>query len=159
MEKAINDVVLAVSDVLYRPWLVPLLLLASGLYFTMRTRFIQLSMFKESIKVVSEKPKSENGISSFGALMVSTASRVGTGIIGVATAIILGGAGSIFWMWLTALFGGATAFIESTLAQIYKKRNHEGNSYGGPAYYMRDALNARWLGVFFSIIVMFTYAV
>ena len=160
MEKAINDVVLAVSDVLYRPWLVPLLLLAGGLYFTMRTRFIQLSMFKESIKVVSEKPKSENGISSFGALMVSTASRVGTGnIIGVATAIILGGAGSIFWMWLTALFGGATAFIESTLAQIYKKRNHEGNSYGGPAYYMRDALNARWLGVFFSIIVMFTYVV
>ena len=78
MEKAINDVVLAVSDVLYRPWLVPLLLLAGGLYFTMRTRFIQLSMFKESIKVVSEKPKSENGISSFGALMVSTASRVGT---------------------------------------------------------------------------------
>ena len=81
MEKAINDVVLAVSDVLYRPWLVPLLLLAGGLYFTMRTRFIQLSMFKESIKVVSEKPKSENGISSFGALMVSTASRVGTGTI------------------------------------------------------------------------------
>lgn len=160
MEKAVNDIVLAISDVLYKPWIVPLLLIAGGLYFTIRTKFMQVSMFKESIKVVSEKPKSENGISSFGALMVSTASRVGTGnIIGVATAIILGGAGSIFWMWITAIFGGASAFIESTLAQVYKKKNKDGSSYGGPAYYMRDALKARWLGVFFSIIVIFTYAV
>lgn len=160
MEKAINDIVLAISDVLYKPWLVPLFLILGGLYFTFRTGFLQIRMFKESISVVSEKPKTENGISSFGALMVSTASRVGTGnIIGVATAIILGGAGSIFWMWVTAIFGGATAFIESTLAQIYKKKNDDGTSYGGPAYYMRDALNARWLGVFFSIIVIFTYAV
>lgn len=160
MENAINNIVLMISDVLYKPWIVPLLLLAGGLYFTIRTRFMQISMFKESIRVVSEKPKNENGISSFGALMVSTASRVGTGnIIGVATAIILGGAGSIFWMWITAIFGGASAFIESTLAQIYKKKRSDGSSYGGPAYYMRDALNARWLGVFFSIIVIFTYAV
>ena len=164
MENAINNIVLMISDVLYKPWIVPLLLLAGGLYFTIRTRFIQISMFKDSIKVVSEKPKSENGISSFGALMVSTASRVGTGnIIGVATAIILGGAGSIFWMWLTAIFGGASAFVESTLAQIYKKKNSDGSSYGGPAYYMRDAIRfkglGKALGVFFSIIIIFTYAV
>ena len=164
MENAINNIVLMISDVLYKPWIVPLLLLAGGLYFTIRTRFMQISMFKDSIKVVSEKPKSENGISSFGALMVSTASRVGTGnIIGVATAIILGGAGSIFWMWLTAIFGGASAFVESTLAQIYKKKNSDGSSYGGPAYYMRDAIRfkglGKALGVFFSIIIIFTYAV
>lgn len=147
MENAINNIVLMISDVLYKPWIVPLLLLAGGLYFTIRTRFMQISMFKDSIKVVSEKPKSENGISSFGALMVSTASRVGTGnIIGVATAIILGGAGSIFWMWITAIFGGASAFVESTLAQIYKKKNSDGSSYGGPAYYMRDAIRFKGLG-------------
>ena len=83
--------------------------------------------------------------------MVSTASRVGTGkIIGVATAICLGGPGAIFWMWLTAFIGGATAFIESTLAQIYKKRDKDGSSYGGPAFYMQTALKQRWLGVIFS---------
>ncbi len=117
-------------------------------------------MFKEAIRVISEKPKNDNGISSFGALMVSTASRVGTGnIIGVATAIVMGGYGSIFWMWVVAILGGSTAFIESTLAQIYKKKNPDGSSYGGPAFYMKDALNARWLGVIFSLLVILTYAV
>ena len=102
--------------------LLVILLIAVGLYFTFRTKFVQFRFFKESIKVVSEKPADEKGISSFGALMVSTASRVGTGnIIGVCTAIVLGGPGAIFWMWITAIFGGANAFIESTLAQIYKK--------------------------------------
>lgn len=92
--------------------------------------------------------------------MVSTASRVGTGnIIGVCTAIVLGGPGAIFWMWITAIFGGANAFIESTLAQIYKKkRGDDGTYYGGPAYYMQNALGQRWLGVLFSILIIFTYA-
>lgn len=157
---ALDSVMLAISDILYRPWFVPLLLLAGGLYFTVRTKFIQGRMFKEAIRVISEKPKNDNGISSFGALMVSTASRVGTGnIIGVATAIVMGGYGSIFWMWVVAILGGSTAFIESTLAQIYKKKNPDGSSYGGPAFYMKDALNARWLGVIFSLLVILTYAV
>lgn len=157
---AINNVVLAISNFLYQPFILPLILILGGLYFTIRTGLIQVRMFGECIRVVKEKPKSENGISSFGALMVSTASRVGTGnIIGVATAIVCGGAGSIFWMWLSAFIGGASAFIESTLAQVYKKRNPDGTSYGGPAFYMRDALNARWLGVIFSILIIFTYAV
>ena len=92
--------------------------------------------------------------------MVSTASRVGTGnIIGVATAICAGGAGAVFWMWITAIIGGASAFVESTLAQIYKKRNDDGTSYGGPAFYMRDALKKRWLGVLFSFLIILTYAV
>ncbi len=158
--QAIDNVVNLISGVLYQPWFIPLLLIAGGIYFTIRTRFMQARLFGECFRVVSEKPKTENGISSFGALMVSTASRVGTGnIIGVCTAIILGGPGAIFWMWITAILGGATAFIESTLAQIYKKKNPDGSSYGGPAFYMHQALNARWLGIIFSILIIFTYAV
>ena len=157
---AIDSIVLKISDFLYQPWLVPLILLGGAFYFTFRSRFMQIRLFGESLRVIMEKPKNENGISSFGALMVSTASRVGTGnIIGVCTAIILGGPGAIFWMWVTAFFGGASAFVESTLAQIYKKKNEDGSSYGGPAYYMRDALKARWLGVIFSIFIIMTYAV
>lgn len=158
--QAIDNVILAISNILYQPWFVPLLLLAGGVYFTIRTGCMQIKFARESLRVVLEKPKNENGISSFGALMVSTASRVGTGnIIGVSTAIVSGGPGAIFWMWVTAFIGGATAFVESTLAQVYKKKNPDGSSYGGPAYYMRDALNARWLGVLFSIFIILTYAV
>ena len=160
MFEAIHSGILAVSNVLYQPWFVPLLLVVGGLYFTFRCKFMQVRLFKESFKVIMEKPSDENGISSFGALMVSTASRVGTGnIIGVATAICLGGAGAIFWMWVTAFIGGATAFIESTLAQIYKKRDVDGTSYGGPAFYMQTALKQRWLGVIFSVLIILIYAV
>lgn len=91
--------------------------------------------------------------------MVSTASRVGTGnIVGVANAIAIGGYGAVFWMWITALVGGASAFVESTLAQIYKKKDPEGGSYGGPAYYIEAALHSRVLGVIFAIILIATYA-
>ncbi len=155
-----DSVVLAISKILYQPWLVPLLLVAGGIYLTFRCKWLQFGMLKEAFKVIMEKPKSENGVSSFGALMVSTASRVGTGnIIGVSTAIVCGGAGAVFWMWVTAFFGGASAFVESTLAQIYKKKNPDGSSYGGPAFYMQDALKQRWLGIVFSIFIIFTYAV
>ena len=156
----IDKGVLAVSNVLYQPWFVPLLLILGGIYLTIRCKFMQFGMFKEACKVITEKPHEEGGVSSFGALMVSTASRVGTGnIIGVATAIICGGPGAIFWMWITAFFGGASAFIESTLAQIYKKRDDDGTFKGGPAFYMRDALGQRWLGVIFSILIIGTYMV
>ena len=160
MLETINSVIAAISDVLYQPWFVPLFLIVSGIYFTFRCRFIQIRLFKDACKVIMEKPESEGSISSFGALMISTASRVGTGnIIGVSTAICLGGPGAIFWMWVTALLGGATAFIESTLAQIYKKRAPDGSCYGGPAYYMRDALGKRWMGVIFSVLIILIYAV
>ena len=161
----IDGVVNAISSFLYSgpkekfPFVI-VFLLVCGLWFTIRTKFIQFRMFGESIRVVSEKPKDANGISSFGALMVSTASRVGTGnIVGVSTAICLGGMGSIFWMWVIALVGGASAFVESTLAQIYKKRDKDGSSYGGPSYYMESALKQRWLGVIFAVIIILTYAV
>ena len=156
---AIDNVVLAISNILYQPFIVPLILIGGAIYLTFRCGFLQLGMFKEACKVITEKPH-EGGISSFGALMVSTASRVGTGnIIGVSTAIVCGGPGAIFWMWVTAFFGGASAFVESTLAQIYKKNDGEGGSMGGPAFYMRDALGQKWLGVIFSIFIIFTYMV
>ena len=159
MINGIDQGVLAISDILYQPWFVPLLLIAGGIYLTFRCKFLQVGMFKEACKVIMEKPH-EGGVSSFGALMVSTASRVGTGnIIGVATAIICGGPGAIFWMWVTAFFGGASAFVESTLAQIYKKKDDDGTFKGGPAFYMRDALGQRWLGVIFSILIIGTYMV
>lgn len=132
MIESIDRVVNAIGGFLYRPYIVPLFLLAAGLYFTIRTGLIQFRLFGESIRVVKEKPKEKGSISSFGALMVSTASRVGTGnIVGVSTAICLGGFGAVFWMWVVALVGGASAFIESALAQVYKKRDADGSSYGG----------------------------
>ncbi|MDO4393304.1 MAG: alanine/glycine:cation symporter family protein [Bacillota bacterium] len=159
MTTTLDNMITWVSGILYQPFILPLLLLAGGIYFTIRTGLLQIRMFPEACKVIMEKPKSENGISSFGALMVSTASRVGTGnIFGVATAICLGGPGAIFWMWITAFIGGASAFVESTLAQIYKKRNPDGSSFGGPAYYMKDALGQKWLGVIFSVLILLTYA-
>lgn len=156
----INNFIDVVSGILYQPWCVPLILLAGGITLTIRSKFVQVRLFTECFKVITEKPTTEGGISSFGALMVSTASRVGTvNIIGVATAICAGGAGAVFWMWITAIIGGASAFVESTLAQIYKKRNADGTSYGGPAFYMKDALKKRWLGVLFSFLIILTYAV
>ena len=141
-------------------WPLALLLFCGGLYFTIRTKFPQFRLFKESIRVVGEKPATEGSISSFGALMISTASRVGTGnIIGVSTAICMGGPGAVFWMWVTAILGGASAFVESTLAQVYKKRDPEGGSYGGPAYYIEAALHNRPLAIVFVIALITTYAV
>ncbi len=156
----IDAVVTAISGVLYQPYIVPLFLLAAGLFFTFRSRFIQIRLLGESFRVVKEKPKTEGNVSSFGALMISTASRVGTGnIVGVSTAICMGGYGAVFWMWVTAILGGASAFVESTLAQIYKRKNKDGSSYGGPSYYMETALRQRWLGVIFAVIIILTYAV
>ena len=141
-------------------WPLALLLFCGGLYFTIRTKFPQFRLFKESVRVVGEKPATEGSISSFGALMISTASRVGTGnIIGVSTAICMGGPGAVFWMWVTAILGGASAFVESTLAQVYKKKDPEGGSYGGPAYYIEAALHNRPLAIVFVVALIITYAV
>lgn len=141
-------------------WPLATVLLLGGLYFTIRTKLPQVRLFTESIKVVTEKPDQEGGISSFGALMISTASRVGTGnIIGVSTAICMGGPGAVFWMWVVAFLGGASAFVESTLAQIYKKKDNEGGCYGGPAYYIEAALHSRPLALVFAVALIFTYGV
>lgn len=155
----INDIIGQISDFMYS-YLLIILLLAVGLYFTIRTKFIQFRLFGESIRVVGERPETEGSTSSFQALMVSTASRVGTGnIVGISGAICLGGFGSVFWMWIIAIIGGASAFIESTLAQIYKRRNPEtGESYGGPSYYIEAALHSRVLAVIFAVTLILTYA-
>lgn len=152
------SIVGAISNFMYS-YLLIVMLVGVGLYYTLRTRLVQLRMFRETIKIIMEKPIGQNAVSSFQALMVSTASRVGTGnIIGISTAICLGGYGAVFWMWVIAIVGGASAFIESTLAQIYKKRGEHG-SYGGPAYYIEAALGSRALAVIFSIALIATYGV
>lgn len=146
-----------VDDVLYT-WLLIYLLAGSGIYFSIRTRFVQIRRFKDAMNCMMEKKEGDKGVSSFQALMIATASRVGTGnMAGVATAIIMGGPGAAFWMWLMAVLGSASAFVESTLAQIYKKK--EGDSFkGGPAYYIERALHARWLGIIFAISLIATFA-
>ena len=133
-----------IDDVLYT-WLLIYLLAGSGIYFSIRTRFVQIRRFKDAMNCMLEKKDGDKGVSSFQALMIATASRVGTGnMAGVAMAIIFGGPGAAFWMWLMAVLGSASAFIESTLAQIYKKK--EGDSFkGGPAYYIERALHANGL--------------
>lgn len=147
----------SLSGFLYT-YILPLLLIGGGLYFSFKTNFAQIRLLKESIKVVSEPAEDKEAMSSFQALMVSTASRVGTGnIVGVSTAICIGGAGSVFWMWVVAFLGSASAFIESTLAQIYKKRDKEGGSYGGPAHYIEDGLKSKPLGIFFAVVLILTY--
>ena len=152
------EMISAISNFMYG-YLLIVMLLFTGLYYTFRTGFVQLRMLKETIRVILEKPVGDEAISSFHALMVSTASRVGTGnIIGISTAICFGGYGAVFWMWVIALIGGASAFIESTLAQIYKKRGEHG-SYGGPAYYIEAALNSRALAVVFAAALIMTYGV
>lgn len=154
-----RELLSAVNGYLYYPILI-IVLLACGFYFTIRTKFIQFGLLGEAFKVISEKPEGKDDVSSFQALMVSTASRVGTGnIVGVANAICLGGPGAVFWMWIIALIGGASAFIESTLAQIYKKRGSDGVSYGGPSYYIENALGSRGIGVLFAVALIATYAV
>ena len=144
------------NDALYGYVLI-VLLVAGGLYFFVRTGFAPFRLFKEQLRCVTEKPQDDKGVSSFQALMVSTASRVGTGnIVGVSTALCLGGFGSVFWMWIIAIVGSASALVESTLAQIYKKRGPDG-SYGGPAYYIETGLRCRPLAVIFSVLLVLTY--
>ena len=153
-----DKIIGVVNDALYS-YILIIVLVLGGLFFSIRTKFVQFRLLKEQFHAVMEKPTDGKGVSSFQALMVSTASRVGTGnIIGVSTAICLGGFGSVFWMWLIAIIGSASAFVESTLAQIYKKRGTEG-SYGGPAYYIEAAFKSRPLAIVFSILLILTYGV
>jgi alanine or glycine:cation symporter, AGCS family len=138
------------------------LLVGIGLYFTIKTKFVQFRMIPEMFRVITEKAPvrkdGKKGISSFQAFTISAASRIGTGnVAGVATAIALGGPGAVFWMWMIALIGGASSFIESTLAQVYKKPNGDGTFRGGPAYYMEKGLKMRWLGIVFAIVISLTY--
>ena len=153
----VTDFINVLSDLLYS-YILIFILLGTGIFFSIRTRLVQFRLFPESIRVVAQPGADDKGLSSFQALMVSTASRVGPGnIAGISTAICLGGPGAVFWMWLTALLGSSSAFIESTLAQIYKRRAEDGSSYGGPAYYIQAALKKHWIGVLFAVFLILTY--
>lgn len=148
-----------IDSVMYYPILIIVMAIA-GLYFTARTRGIQIRLFRESIRILMEPPDDENSVSSLQAMLVSTASRVGTGnIIGVSTAICLGGPGACFWMWVMCIIGAASAFVESTLAQIYKRKDSEGHFYGGPAYYIEHGLHKHKLALLFCVFLIATYAV
>lgn len=156
----INDILTKINDFMYTYVLI-IMLVGVGLYFTIRTKGVQFRLIGDGIKSMMEKSDSKEGekkVSSFQALMISTASRVGTGnIAGIATAIAAGGSGAVFWMWLMALIGGASAFIESTLAQIYKVKK-DGQYRGGPSYYMERALGKRWMGILFSALLIICFA-
>ena len=148
----------SIDNILYYPILI-IIMAAGGLWFTGRTRCVQIRKFKESCKLIVEKPTWGAKVSSFQALMVSTASRVGTGnIIGVSTAICLGGPGAVFWMWFMCIVGAASAFIESTLAQIFKQRDKGGGCYGGPAFYIQRVVKGRrWLSILFCFFFPFSH--
>lgn len=156
----IENLVGEVNDVLWEYVLI-IVLIGLGLWFTVKTNFVQFRMFPEMFRVIFDKravsAEGKKGTSSFQAFAISAASRVGTGnLAGVATAVAAGGPGAVFWMWLIALLGSASAFVESTLAQVYKVP--EKNQYrGGPAYYMEKGLNKRWLAIVFAITITFTY--
>lgn len=150
------------NDMIWSQFLIGLLLLA-GFFFSLSSRFIQLRWLPEMFRVIGEKPETledgQKGISSFQAFAISAASRVGTGnIAGVATAIVLGGPGAVFWMWVIAFFGAASAFFEATLAQVYKVKDENGGFRGGPAYYMEYGLGQKWLGATFAILITITFA-
>lgn len=208
--EALNDALVSITgqidDFMYT-YILVILLVAVGVWFSFRTKFVQIRYFADmfrSLVASSDRIKAEEAadeaqaeleatseaaikteealgtgdvfnaesggtepgrhskkkrISSFQALMVSTASRVGTGnIVGIATAIAVGGPGAVFWMWLMAIIGSASAFIESTLAQIWKVRNPDGTFRGGPAYYIQQALGQRWLGIVFAVALILCFA-
>ena len=136
-------------------------LLVLGVFFTLKTNFVQFRYIGEMIRLLKDKAtvtsKGKKGISSFQAFCISAASRVGTGnLAGVATAISIGGPGAVFWMWLIAFIGGASSFIESTLAQIYKVKDRDGYR-GGPAYYMEKGLKNRWMGIIFAVLITISF--
>ncbi|GAA5216727.1 alanine/glycine:cation symporter family protein [Corallincola platygyrae] len=152
------DLVNMINGILWGNLLI-YLLLGTGIYFTIRLGFIQFRHFGHTFSVLKHSRKgSSHGISSFQALCTSLAARVGTGnLAGVATAIIAGGPGAVFWMWLIALIGMATSFAESTLAQLYKVEDDQGLYRGGPAYYMEAGLGKRWMGVLFAIALILCF--
>lgn len=150
-----------VNDVLWS-YILIVMLIGCAIWFTIKSKFVQFRMMKEMIRVLGDSANKQEGrehhISSFQAFMVSLASRIGTGnLAGVATAITIGGPGAVFWMWIVALLGSSSAFIESTLAQLYKVHGKD-SFVGGPAYYMKKGLKQPWMGILFAILIIFTFS-
>lgn len=146
------------NDLIWSKLLI-VMLIGLGLYFTVASRFVQFRYFGSMFRIFSEALQRQPGqLSSFQALMLSVAGRVGAGnIAGVSVAIMLGGPGAIFWMWVVALVGMATSFFECSLAQLYKRREADGTYRGGPAFYIQHGLGQRWLGIVVSILLLATF--
>ncbi|WP_313637905.1 alanine/glycine:cation symporter family protein [Paenibacillus sp.] len=157
MQQFLDNMISVTNDFLWSKILV-ILLIVCGLYFTIRSKFVQFGMFKEMFRVLKgSNERSKDSISSFQAFCISMAARVGTGnITGIAIAIAIGGPGAIFWMWVIAIIGSASGFIESTLAQVYKVKDKTGFR-GGPAYYMEQGLNKRWMGSIFAVLITLSF--
>ena len=156
----LNKSIVSINDFTWSYILVAALILCA-LWFTFRTHFVQFRMVGEMVRLLGESTdthdKGEKHVSSFQAFAVSIASRVGTGnLAGVASAIAIGGPGAVFWMWIIALLGSATAFIESTLAQLYKRR-HADSFIGGPAYYILHGMHCKWMSKLFAILITMTF--
>lgn len=144
----------ALNGLIWSPALV-YLCLGAGLYFSIRTRFMQVRGVREMVRLMWVGGSSHAGVSSFQAFAMSLSGRVGIGnIAGVATAIAAGGPGAVFWMWVMAFLGASTAFVESTLAQIYKEKDNEGRYRGGPAYYIEKAMGQRWYAWLFAVVTI-----
>lgn len=149
-----------INDILWT-YILIIMLLGCAVWFSIRTRFVQFRMLREMIVLLSESAgkgkQGEKHVSSFQAFAITIASRVGTGnLAGVATAIAIGGPGAVFWMWAIALLGASSAFIESTLAQLYKIRGKD-SFVGGPAYYMKKGLKQPWMGMLFAVLISITF--
>ncbi len=155
----LNMIITEINDFLWTYILIAVLV-GCGLWFTWRTRFVQFRMLHEMIRLLGDSSVKHPGhkhISSFQAFAVSVATRVGTGnLAGVATAIAIGGPGAVFWMWIIALIGSATAFVESTLAQLFKLR-HKDSFIGGPAFYIQKGMHNRWMSALFAILITITF--
>ncbi|MBB1060157.1 amino acid carrier protein [Marilutibacter spongiae] len=146
--------VTALNDIIWSRALI-YLCLGAGLYFSIRSRFMQVRGFGEMIRLLFSGQSSKAGVSSFQALAMSLSGRVGTGnIAGVATAITFGGPGAVFWMWMVAFLGASTAYVESTLAQIYKEKDEKGQYRGGPAYFIEKAMGQRWYAWLFALVTV-----
>lgn len=146
-----EEIVGLLNDIIWSNALI-FLCLASGLYFSVCTRFVQVRKIKEMVRLLFDGESTDSGVSSFQALAMSLAGRVGTGnIAGVATAIAFGGPGALFWMWVVAFLGASTAYVEATLAQIYKEK-HLGEFRGGPAYYIERGLGVKWFAILFAVV-------
>ena len=158
-EGTLNQNILVVSDVIWT-YLLVALLIGCGVFFTWKTHFVQFRMIREMVRLLTDSAttlKGERHISSFQAFAVSVATRVGTGnLAGVATAITIGGPGSVFWMWIIALIGSASAFVESTLAQLFKQK-HKDSFIGGPAYYILKGMRLKWMAALFAVLITITF--
>lgn len=152
----LSSIVDCINGIIWGKNIIVVMLVGTGIFFTLSMKFMQIRLLKDMVGLLIKKNKNtENGISSFQAFCVSTATRVGAGnLVGVVAALSVGGAGSVFWMWIIAIFGAATAFVEATLAILFRQKDKRGDYVGGAAYYIEKGMNKRWLGIIFVFFAM-----